>query len=283
MTTPPSTHAGWWYWQLLRAKMFHNLIGNKDPNEGNWLVDGAWNLILIDSSRAFTTEVVMPHRLTLIDRDLWNRMLALDEATLTSTLGAWLGRENPRDLERRSVMQARIDQLVADRGEAAVFVSVAASCRRGSTSWSRTVARRPCSCGTAAAACASRAARQTVPTPLLGDLDLARQGPIVLPFSEVAWSDTVVRLSQYLGPGATIALAGMCAGHTYGLSTEFAGLVCLARLAQGPEPHDELARLVGQRAEVLGFTEEVDGKANAISSGTSPPIVRATCWRPSCM
>ena len=262
VTTPPSTHAGWWYWQLLRAKMFHNLIGNKDPNEGNWLVDGAWNLILIDSSRAFTTEVVMPHRLTLIDRDLWNRMLALDEATLTSTLGAWLGRGEIRAiLERRSVMQARIDQLVADRGEAAVFVRY----------------------GPAAAACASRAARQTVPTPLLGDLDLARQGPIVLPFSEVAWSDTVVRLSQYLGPGATIALAGMCAGHTYGLSTEFAGLVCLARRAQGAEPHDELARLVGQRAEVLSFTEEVDGKANAISSGTSPPIVRATCWRPSCM
>ena len=33
----------------------HNLIYNKDPNLGNWLVDPAWNLILIDNSRAFTT------------------------------------------------------------------------------------------------------------------------------------------------------------------------------------------------------------------------------------
>ena len=35
--------------------MFDNLIGNIDPNLGNWLVDPSWNLILIDLTRAFTT------------------------------------------------------------------------------------------------------------------------------------------------------------------------------------------------------------------------------------
>ena len=31
--------------QITRAKMFDNLIGNLDPNLGNWLVDPEWNLI----------------------------------------------------------------------------------------------------------------------------------------------------------------------------------------------------------------------------------------------
>ena len=45
--TAPAKHIAAWNRQLSRAKMFDNLIGNKDPNLGNWLVDPAWNLILI--------------------------------------------------------------------------------------------------------------------------------------------------------------------------------------------------------------------------------------------
>ena len=30
--------------------MFDNLIGNIDPNLGNWLLDEEWNIILIDHS-----------------------------------------------------------------------------------------------------------------------------------------------------------------------------------------------------------------------------------------
>ena len=80
VTTPPSTHAGWWYWQLLRAKMFHNLIYNKYPNLGHWMVDPAWNLIVIDNSHAFTTDAdERVHKLIRVDRDLWDRFVALDE------------------------------------------------------------------------------------------------------------------------------------------------------------------------------------------------------------
>ena len=50
--SPPTRQIARWSYQLIRAKMFHNLIYNKDPNLGNWLVDPAWNLILIDNSRA---------------------------------------------------------------------------------------------------------------------------------------------------------------------------------------------------------------------------------------
>ena len=46
----PTLHQARWNAQLTRAKMFHNLIGDIDPNLGNWLVDAEWNLILIDHS-----------------------------------------------------------------------------------------------------------------------------------------------------------------------------------------------------------------------------------------
>ncbi|MCI0407545.1 MAG: hypothetical protein L0191_03100, partial [Acidobacteria bacterium] len=51
----PPQHLEAWNRHLIRAKMFDNLIYNKDPNLGNWLVDPAWNLIVIDHTRAFTT------------------------------------------------------------------------------------------------------------------------------------------------------------------------------------------------------------------------------------
>ena len=51
----PPEHFAAFNRQLVRAKMFDNLIGNLDPNLGNWLVDPAWNLILIDHTRAFTS------------------------------------------------------------------------------------------------------------------------------------------------------------------------------------------------------------------------------------
>ena len=120
--SPPSTEIGRWNYQLIRAKMFHNLINNDDPNLGNWLVDPAWNLILIDNSRAFTP-VKMTHETTRIDRDLWSRFLALDEAVLEAAVGEWLsGREIQGILERRDRMLELVAAMVAARGERDVFV-----------------------------------------------------------------------------------------------------------------------------------------------------------------
>jgi hypothetical protein len=121
-SAPPDKLAVWSR-QLIRAKMFDNLICNIDPNLGNWLVDPAWNLILIDHTRSFTTKKDMVHVLTRIDRDLWDRMKALSVESLTSVLENWIGnREIRAIIERRDRMQGVIDKLVAAKGEAAVFV-----------------------------------------------------------------------------------------------------------------------------------------------------------------
>src|SRR5262249_19013173 len=100
--------------QLTKAKMFDDLIGNIDPNLGNWLVDPGWNLVLIDHTRAFTTTKELYHQLTLIDPDLWAKMKALDEASLTEAIGKWVGKAEIRAiLQRRDKMQ----QVVAKRGK----------------------------------------------------------------------------------------------------------------------------------------------------------------------
>lgn len=115
---PPPARIPEWNRQVVRAKMFDNLIANKDPNLGNWLVDGDWHLILIDHSRSFTTMKTMVHRMDTIDRGLWDKLRALDADTLRSAMGRWVGRGEQRALlERRDRMQKEIDRLVAARGD----------------------------------------------------------------------------------------------------------------------------------------------------------------------
>jgi len=109
---PPPALMPQWARQLTRAKMFDDLIGNTDPNLGNWLVDPAWNLILIDHTRAFTPTKDLYHALTQADGELWERMKALDEAKLKATLGTWLDDQSIRGiLTRRDKMQVVIDKL----------------------------------------------------------------------------------------------------------------------------------------------------------------------------
>ena len=111
-----------WGFQLARMKMFDDLISNSDRNKGNLLVDGDWHIFLIDHSRAFVTEVKLPQELQNIDRKLWDRMLALDEPGLKTSMGAWLdGRQIQALIRRRDAMKKKIDALVAKRGDTVFF------------------------------------------------------------------------------------------------------------------------------------------------------------------
>lgn len=119
---PPPGKIPQWTRQLVRAKMFDNLIANIDPNLGNWLVDPCGHIILIDHSRAFTVTRRLVHKMDNIDSPLWERMKALDEAALTPGLGPWLGkREIAAVLERRDRLAKAIDQLIAEKGQSVVL------------------------------------------------------------------------------------------------------------------------------------------------------------------
>jgi hypothetical protein len=111
-----------WDFQLARMKMFDDLIGNSDRNKGNLIVDADWHIYLIDHSRAFVTDMKLPQELQNIDRKLWERMLAIDEPGLKTTMGAWLdGRQITSIVRRRDAMKKKIDALVAKRGDSVFF------------------------------------------------------------------------------------------------------------------------------------------------------------------
>ena len=95
--------------------MFDNLIGNMDPNLGNWLVDPSWNLILIDHTRAFTTDKSMVHKkMDRIDGALWDKMKALTLESLTPLLSPYMGKNEIKAvLQRRDAMQADYDKQLA--------------------------------------------------------------------------------------------------------------------------------------------------------------------------
>jgi hypothetical protein len=112
-----------WNREAIRMKMFDNLIGNIDRNAGNLLVDDDWNLFLIDHSRAFVSDTRLRAQMIRIDREIWDRMMTLDEVTLTDAVGKWLDRGAIRAiLKRRDAMKKAIDTMVKSTSETVVFV-----------------------------------------------------------------------------------------------------------------------------------------------------------------
>lgn len=101
-----------WEDQLVRTRMFDNLIGYRDRSPGNMLHDADWHLILIDHSRAFGDGTEIPHKLNRIDPRLWSRIESLTRNQLDAALGAWLDdAEIKAILDRREKMRADIRLL----------------------------------------------------------------------------------------------------------------------------------------------------------------------------
>lgn len=113
-----------WNRQVYRQRVFDNLIANVDRNEGNLLVarDPNWNLILVDHSRAFTSDTKLPFPMTRIDRPLFERLSALDERTLRSRIGQLILDGGRSLLKRRDAIVAHFERLAADKGNPAVFI-----------------------------------------------------------------------------------------------------------------------------------------------------------------
>ena len=113
-----------WAKQVCRQRVFDNLVANIDRNAGNMLVDGEWNIILIDHSRAFGTDrMPFEKEMTRVDRVFFERLKALDEAAVMARLKPWvLGDGTVRGiLKRRDKIVAHLEKLARERGEAAVF------------------------------------------------------------------------------------------------------------------------------------------------------------------
>ena len=110
--------------QVCRQRVFDNLVANIDRNAGNILVDGQWNIILIDHSRAFAANTMpFEKQMTRIDREMLAKLKALDESGLMKAVRPWVLNDGAvRDLlKRRDKIVAHFEKLARERGEAAVF------------------------------------------------------------------------------------------------------------------------------------------------------------------
>ena len=113
-----------WAKQVCRQRVFDNLVANIDRNAGNMLIDGEWNLILIDHSRAFASDrMPFEKEMTRIDRETFARLKALDEPSLMQRIRPLvLGDGSVKGiLKRRDKIVAHFEKLALERGEAAVF------------------------------------------------------------------------------------------------------------------------------------------------------------------
>jgi hypothetical protein len=110
-----------WNRQVHRQRVWDNLIANLDRNQGNLLVDDAWNLVLIDHSRAFTGVGGAGFEMTRIDRPLYERLKTLTRQEIENSLaGLLLDGPGPL-LRRRDAIVAHFEQLIAEKGEQAVM------------------------------------------------------------------------------------------------------------------------------------------------------------------
>lgn len=118
---PPNLIA--WNRQVRRQRVFDNLIANIDRNEGNLLVlrTPDWHLVLVDHSRCFTSTNRMTFEMRQIDRPFYERLKALDKATLEARIGEMLVDGVEPLLRRRDAIVAHFEKLVAAQGEAQVF------------------------------------------------------------------------------------------------------------------------------------------------------------------
>ena len=112
-----------WVGQLWDMYFFDNLLYNIDRNVGNRLVTSDYRLWLIDHTRAFQFKFeLLDDTMARVPRRSWERLLALTENDLKNALQSYLTSvEIGSILKRRDALVEHVDNLIAARGEDAVF------------------------------------------------------------------------------------------------------------------------------------------------------------------
>lgn len=107
-----------------RMFVFAELVYDTDRNKGNVLYTKAWDVIMIDFSRAFRLHETLrvPKGIEICDRALFARLQSLTAAELETATGEWLtDQEREALLKRRDLIVDRIQGLIRERGAARVL------------------------------------------------------------------------------------------------------------------------------------------------------------------
>jgi hypothetical protein len=115
-----------WKRQLSRMRLFDSLISNGDRSAKNYMVDGQWNIVLIDHSQAFVSNEDLESGVSKLpeqfDRELVEKLRELDPMSLELHFDRLLMRPQVEAIEaRRDALLAYVDKMVSEKGEANVY------------------------------------------------------------------------------------------------------------------------------------------------------------------
>lgn len=116
-----------WSREMSLMHLFDNLVYNEDRNQTNILIGSDWTIWYIDLTRAFrpASHLPTPEKITKCDRRLWQRIQELKAEDFERELGPWIrGRVLTGLIRRHQLLRERIEQLIAERGEASVLVDL---------------------------------------------------------------------------------------------------------------------------------------------------------------
>ena len=119
----PSSPIGW-VKQQWTMHLFDNLIFNADRTTQNVLAGENGELWLIDHGRAFqpNSELLSPEKVRMIHRLTWERLQAMSDEELKNVVREHLDTEQLEALvKRRALLAERVEALVDEHGESAVF------------------------------------------------------------------------------------------------------------------------------------------------------------------
>lgn len=113
-----------WNNQMYRIRVFDELVYDTDANLTNVLIGEDWKIWRIDFTRAFrlNKELRDPNNLVRCDRQLLEKLKTLDGNQLAERTKRYLTKDEVKALmARRDRIVARFQQLVGEKGEAAVL------------------------------------------------------------------------------------------------------------------------------------------------------------------
>ena len=119
-----------WRRQSYRMNAFDYLIANRDRNRGNILVDPKWEIVLVDHTRAFSSDPAVisqdrgepPELPDRFDRQLVERLRGLGPSEFQTRMKGLLTEvEANVFLARREELLAHVEKLLAEKGEEAVL------------------------------------------------------------------------------------------------------------------------------------------------------------------
>jgi hypothetical protein len=115
---PPDADA--WNKQMLKLRVFDELVYDTDPNLTNVLIGNDWKLYRIDFTRAFrlNEELQNPKNLVRCERKLFESLKRLDRNELAQNTKGYLNKNEVKALmARRDKIVRYFEKLIAEKGE----------------------------------------------------------------------------------------------------------------------------------------------------------------------